>query len=104
VFKLDRWARNAREDLVNDYLLEQAGAEVVSCSEQIDRTNAGRMVHTILASLEIKVQEGGTPGIAPLGYKNVAGGSRRYVVVDPRAGADPRLGLRGLRHWRLVCR
>jgi DNA invertase Pin-like site-specific DNA recombinase len=99
VFKLDRWARNAREDLVNDYLLEQAGAELVSCSEQIDRSNAGRMSHVMLAGMNeyqsrnagdeirrktlVKVQEGGTPGVAPLGYKNVGEGGRRYVVIDP---------------------
>ncbi len=101
VFKLDRWARNAREDLANDYLLEQAGAELVSCSEQIDRTNAGRMMHTVLAAqneyqsrnsgdeirrkLLIKIQEGGTPGPAPLGYKNVGEGGRRWIEVEPKA-------------------
>ena len=97
VFKLDRWARNAREDLANDYLLEQAGAELVSCSESIDRSNAGRMLHTVMAANNeyqsrnmgdeirrkrlIKIQEGGTPGPAPLGYKNVGEGGRRLVEV-----------------------
>ena len=101
VFKLDRWARNAREDLANDYLLEQSGAELVSCSEQIDRTNAGRMMHTVLAAQNeyqsrnsgdeirrkrlIKIQQGGTPGPAPLGYKNVGEGGRRWVEVEPEA-------------------
>ena len=98
VFKLDRWARNAREDLVNDYLLEQAEAELVSCSEHIDRSNSGRLTHTVMAanneyhsnnmSDEIKrktlqkIKDGGTHGVAPLGYKNVGEGSKRYVVVD----------------------
>ena len=98
IFKLDRWARNAREDLANDYLLEQAGAELVSCSEAIDRSNAGRMMHTILAAQNeyqsrnsgdeirrkrlIKIQEGGTPGRAPLGYKNVGEGGKRWVETD----------------------
>jgi site-specific DNA recombinase len=98
VFKLDRWARNAREDLVNDYLLEQAGAELVSCSEHIDRTNAGRMSHIFLAGIneyqsrnsgdEIKrktlqkVMDGGTPGPARLGYMNVGEGARRWVEAD----------------------
>ncbi len=30
-----------------------------------------------------KVMDGGTPSVAPLGYKNVGEGGRRYVVVDP---------------------
>ena len=99
VFKLDRWARNAREDLANDYLLERAGTELISCSEAIDRSNAGRMMHTVLAAQNeyqsrnsgdeirrkrlIKIQEGGTPGPAPLGYKNVGDGGRRWVEVAP---------------------
>ncbi len=98
VFKLDRWARNAREDLANDYLLEQAGAELVSCSEPIDRSNMGRYMHVMMAggneyysrnvSDEIrrktlqKIKDGGTHGVARLGYKNVGEGSKRYVVVD----------------------
>ncbi len=98
IFKLDRWARNAREDLVNDYLLEQTGAELVSCSEPIDRSNAGRMQHVLLAGVNeyhsrnmgdeikrkmlIKIQEGGTHGLARIGYKNVGEGGRRYVVPD----------------------
>ena len=99
VFKLDRWARNAREDLANDYLLEQNGAELVSCSEAIDRSNAGRLHHIFMAGTNeyqsrntgdeirrkrlIKIENGGTPGPAPLGYKNVGEGGRRYVVQDP---------------------
>ena len=99
VFKLDRWARNAREDLVNDYILEIAGAELVSCSETIDRSNSGRMMHTVLAAnneyqsrnlgdeirrkVLIKIQEGGTPGPARIGYKNVGEGGKRWVVPDP---------------------
>ncbi len=99
VFKLDRWARNAREDLANDYLLEQNGAELVSCSEPIDRSNSGRLSHVFLAGTNeyqsrnmgdeirrkrlIKIENGGTPGPAPLGYKNVGEGGRRYVVQDP---------------------
>jgi len=99
VFKLDRWARNTREDLVNDFTLEQAGAELISCSEQIDRSNAGRMMHAVLAAHNeyqsrnsgdeirrkrlIKIQEGGTPGRAPIGYKNVGEGGRRWVETEP---------------------
>jgi site-specific DNA recombinase len=98
VFKLDRWARNATDDLLNDRILEASGAELVSCFESIDRTNAGRLQHVFLAGVNeyhsrnmsdeikrktlIKIQNGGTHGVAPLGYKNVGEGGRRYVVVD----------------------
>jgi site-specific DNA recombinase len=103
VFKLDRWARNAREDLVNDYILEQADAELVSCSEPIDRTNHGRMMHIMLAGnaeymsrnsgddikrkILIKVQEGGTHGPARIGYKNVGEGQRRWIEIDPEVAS-----------------
>jgi site-specific DNA recombinase len=98
VHKLDRWARNTREDLIADFVLELANCSLVSCSESIDRSAAGRLLHSILASVneyhsrnmgeEIKrktlqkVREGGTPGPAPLGYKNVGEAGRRYVVID----------------------
>jgi site-specific DNA recombinase len=103
IFKLDRWARNAREDLANDYILEEAGAELVSCSEPIDRSNSGRFQHVMLAGVneyhsrnmgdEIKrkmlqkIKEGGTHGRARLGYKNVGEGGRRWVEVDPERGS-----------------
>ena len=35
----------------------------------------------------MKIQQGGTPGVAPLGYKNVGEGGRRYVVIDPEPAA-----------------
>jgi hypothetical protein len=57
------------------------------------------MMHTVLAAYNeymsrnsgdeikrknlIKIQEGGTHGVAPLGYKNVGEGSRRWVIPDP---------------------
>jgi site-specific DNA recombinase len=98
IFKLDRWARNAREDLMNDFILEEAGAELISCSETLDRTNSGRMLHTMLAAyneyqsrnsgddikrkIVMKVQEGGTHGPARIGYKNVGEGSRRWIEID----------------------
>lgn len=99
IFKVNRFARNAREHLANDFILEEAGAELVSCSENIDRSNSGRFMATIMAANSeyesrnngddirrktlIKIQEGGTHGRAPLGYKNVGEGGRRWVVPDP---------------------
>src|SRR5437764_914402 len=51
VFKLDRWARNVRDDLNADFILEMTGTKLVSCSERIDRTAAGRLLHSMLASV-----------------------------------------------------
>jgi site-specific DNA recombinase len=101
IFKLDRWARNARESLANDWILEQASADLISYSEPfLDRSNAGRMMHAVMAGGSeytsrnngdeirrktlVKIQEGGTYGAAPLGYKNVGEGGRRWVDPDPQ--------------------
>lgn len=99
VFKLDRFARNRRDDAVISMQLEAAGARLVSCVEAIDGTASGQLLQGVLAVMnefysrnlgdEIKrktlqkVQAGGTPGYARLGYKNVGESGRRYVVVDP---------------------
>jgi site-specific DNA recombinase len=102
IFKLDRWARNLKESLVNDALLEDAGCELVSYSEpMLDRSNAGRMMHAVLGGNNeylsrnngdeirrknlIKIQEGGTHGCARLGYLNVGEGSKRWVEPDSEA-------------------
>jgi site-specific DNA recombinase len=101
--KLDRWARSQREDLVADFVLELAQCSLVSCSEPIDRTAAGRLLHGMLASVNeyqsrnmsdeikrkrlIKIQDGGTPGPARLGYKNVGEGGRRWVEIYPEPAA-----------------
>lgn len=100
VFKLDRWARNVRDDLNADFVLEMAGAKLVSCSERIDRTAAGRLLHSMLASVNeyqsrnmsddikrktlAKAIKGGTPFQAPIGYLNKQDGiDVRYIAVDP---------------------
>ncbi len=100
VFKLERWARNTREDLIADFTLETAHCQLVSCSETIDRSAAGRLLHGMLASVneyqsrnqsdEIrrktvgKAKAGGTPCLAPIGYLNKQDGiDVRYVVPDP---------------------
>ena len=99
IFKLNRWARNTREFLDNDFILERAGAALVSCSERIDRSNSGRFMTAVMAANGeyesrnngdeirrknlIKIQEGGTHGSAAVGYKNVGEGGRRWVEPDP---------------------
>ena len=98
VYKLDRFARNRLDDALISMKLEAAGATLVSCVEQIDGTASGQLMQGMLAVMnefysrnlgdEIKrktlqkVLDGGTPGVARLGYKNVGESGRRYVVVD----------------------
>jgi site-specific DNA recombinase len=86
VYKLNRFARKAMDDSVIDYRLEQAGAQLVSVQEHIDKTPAGKLNHRIHAAFaeyenenlaaEIrkgqiqKHQAGGTPYTAPIGYQH----------------------------------
>jgi site-specific DNA recombinase len=86
VHKLDRFARNRVDDALMTMALEKAGAKLVSCSENIDDTPSGALLHGIMASIsefysrnlatevrkgfEQKVKAGGTPTRAKLGYLN----------------------------------
>jgi site-specific DNA recombinase len=86
VHKLNRFARNAMDDAVIDYRLNQAGAQLASVLEHIDATPAGKLNHRIHAAFseyenenlanEIrkgqiqKHRAGGTPFTAPVGYKH----------------------------------
>ena len=107
VHKLDRLARNRSDDSSITERLRNAGARLVSSSESIDPTPGGELVQGIMASiaefysrnlsnevmkgLTQKHQSGGTPGKAPLGYRNVRaeganGAEYRTVELDePRA-------------------
>ncbi len=86
VWKVDRFARNRRDDANMLFEIELAGARLISVTENIDQTPAGRLMHGMLASFaeyysrnlanEVlkgateKAKRGGTPGRAPLGYLN----------------------------------
>jgi site-specific DNA recombinase len=104
VWKIDRFARNRRDDANMLFEIELAGARLISATENIDQTPAGRLMHGMLASFaeyysrnlanEVikgateKAKRGGTPGRAQLGYLNVReqlpqGGEVRTVAVDP---------------------
>lgn len=103
VHKVDRLARNRTDDVLINLALKQAGAELVSVSENIDQTPSGLLLHGIMASIsefysrnlatEVikgcvqKAKNGGTPGKAPVGYLNVRkfvnGLEGRTVEVDP---------------------
>ena len=87
LWKVDRFARNRRDDANMLFEIESAGARLISATEHIDESPAGRLMHGMLASFaeyysqnlakEVvkgateKAKRGGTPGRAPLGYLNV---------------------------------
>ena len=110
VHKVDRLARS-REDDVNIVLaIRQAGAQLVSATENIDETPSGKLLHGIMATiaefysqnLATEVQKGmrqkaklgGTPGRAPIGYRNIIeridGKTVRTVEIDEERAAHVR--------------
>ena len=103
-WKVDRFARNRRDDANMLFEIELAGTRLISATENIDQTPAGRLMHGMLASfaeyysrnlanevmkgLTEKAKRGGTPGRARIGYLNIReqlpqGGEVRTVVIDP---------------------
>lgn len=86
VHKLDRLARNRADDVQIGLLLAKNGVHLVSCTENIDDTPSGKLVRGIMGDiaewysanlseeakkgLRKKVELGGTPHLAPLGYVN----------------------------------
>ena len=106
VHKVDRLARNRADDVAINLAIRQAGAELVSVSENIDQTPSGLLLHGIMASIsefysrnlatEVikgttqKAKNGGTPGRALTGYLNVRrienGREVRTIEVDPKRG------------------
>ncbi len=107
VHKIDRLARNRLDDLTISLALEDAGVQLVSCSENIDKTPSGKLTHGLMAliaewyssnlSAEVrtktlqKVRSGGTVGKAPIGYLNVRrkieGREVRTVEIDDERAA-----------------
>ena len=106
VHKLDRLARNREDDVQIGIFLAKHGVKLVSATENIDETPGGKLVHGIMATiaefysgnlseearkgLRKKVEIGGTPGKAPLGYKNIRerakGKDIGLVIVDSVMG------------------
>lgn len=108
VHKVDRLARNRADDVEINLALQASGVRLVSATENIDATPSGMLLHGIMSSIaefysrnlanEVlkgmsqKAKTGGTPGKAPIGYRNVGvlnaeGREVRTVVVD-KARAD----------------
>ena len=106
VHKIDRWARNLADDVEITLAIRTAGGTLVSCSESIDETPSGQLLHGIMSSIaefysrnlanEVikgsvqKAKAGGTIGKAPIGYLNVLriANNRevRAVEIDPVRG------------------
>jgi len=83
--------------------IRQAGAQLVSSTENIDETPSGKLLHGIMATIaefyssnlameakkgmRRKAKSGGTPVLVPLGYLNirnkVEGREVRTVAIDP---------------------
>ena len=103
VHKVDRLARNRADDVVITMEINNSGASLVSCSENIDETPSGLLLHGIMSSiaefysrnlatevvkgLNQKAMGGGTISMAPIGYRHtrqlVNGREVRAVEIDP---------------------
>ena len=106
VHKVDRLARNRVDDVEINVAIRKAGAALVSCTENIDDTPSGALMHGIMSSIaefysrnlanEVikgstqKAKGGGTVGKAPTGYLNIRkwenGREIRTVAIDPDRG------------------
>ena len=105
VHKIDSLARNKRDDFQINEAIQEAGASLVSVVDLIDDTPQGKFNYTIQAGLvqlyvdnlavEVikglkKVEAGGTPYRAPIGYVNkrrIEGvADIRWVEIDGERG------------------
>ena len=102
VWNVSRWARDERDLWVAYGILQKHGVELASASEPIDSSPTGMLVFGIMGtiaahqrrqlSLDVKrtqkqkAEVGGTPGLAPIGYRNttveIDGHSVRDVKRD----------------------
>ena len=96
VHKIDRLARNRADDVEINLELSAAGAQLVSCSENIDETPSGMLLHGIMSSIaefyshnlaaeskkgmRQKAMNGGTPGmpLMPFRLPSIANGSTTW--------------------------
>ncbi|GAB2597108.1 recombinase family protein [Kribbella endophytica] len=102
-YKLNRMARSRYDDAIVMAGLRKRGVSVISATEAIDDTPVGQLMHGILATFNEyqskesgadisykmgqKAKNGGTIGLAPLGYLNVIDQFEfrqiRTVAFDP---------------------
>lgn len=102
VHKLDRLARNLEDHAAVRAALRKAGVQLHSVTETLEDSASGKLVEGILASiaefysanlgqeirkgLDQKAAQGGWPGRAPFGYRNVrrdTPGRRGESVLEP---------------------
>ncbi|MCE5254316.1 MAG: recombinase family protein [Actinomycetia bacterium] len=103
VHKVDRLARNRADDVAITIAIKESGAVLVSCSENIDETPSGLLLHGIMSSIaefysrnlatEVakgmrqKAKTGGTINKSPVGYRHIRlvenGREVRTVEPDP---------------------
>jgi len=103
VHKIDRLARNRGDDVAITFAIRQAGAQLVSVTENIDETPAGMLLHGIMSSMaefyslnlsteihkgsQKKAERGVFPGLAPVGFLNLqdlsGGKKQRWIETDP---------------------
>ncbi|WP_199040089.1 recombinase family protein [Glycomyces salinus] len=103
VHKIDRLARNRADDVEINAAIARAGAKLISVSEPVDETPAGRLLYNMMADvaqyhsdnlavevlkgMTTKAKAGGTPYRAPIGYLNHRelkdGADIRTVIIDP---------------------
>jgi DNA invertase Pin-like site-specific DNA recombinase len=103
IHKLDRLARDMNVHTLVWKELDDAGVDLISCTEPIDNTSHGKYVRGIMAlnatfysdnlgdevrkGLQQKVLLGGTPGYCRLGYLNttslVEGREVKGIALDP---------------------
>ncbi len=109
VYQLSRFARDRYEDAAFTLRLRNLGVVLVSATENIDETPAGELLHGMLAvinqyqsaasgkdisyKMRQKAANGGTPGLAPIGYLNVRIRSEGRNIADVILDED---------RWRLV--
>jgi len=103
VYRVDRFARLAKDHAVLEAMLGSYGAQLRSVTEPIDESNAGRLMGTILSGMaefdnrlradrtklgiRTAISCGRWPGRATLGYNNARDVNNRPIVVldDVRA-------------------
>jgi site-specific DNA recombinase len=98
VWKMDRLARNALDTAVIDASLQKLGIQLRSVTEPITDSPIGSLTKTMLAGfaqfdndvraerssngIRRRIEEGGWPHMAPLGYKNYTDSLRRPTLIQ----------------------
>jgi site-specific DNA recombinase len=123
VHKLDRLARDRADDVMILATFRAAGAVLVSATESIDETPAGMLMHNILAGMAEfyshnlaneakkgiaqKAKNGGTHGVAPIGYVNtlvrIEGREVKGVAFDEEKAEHVRWAFQAYAggHWSI---